>query len=156
MSVADALELSIAEALERFDLDRTITRALRPAAQLGLGYLPLGQPLSTLSGGEAQRLKLARALRETAAGTLYLLDEPSAGLHPEEVQLLNRALSDLVKRGASVIVVDHDLGVLAASDWIIELGPGAGEAGGRVVATGTPEAIAAGSSRKSIPQTVEF
>ena len=142
-SVADMLGASVDEILEQFDLDHAITKALRPLARLGLGYLPLGQPLSTLSGGEAQRLKLARALSEAGPGTLFVLDEPSAGLHPEEVALLNQALRDLTAVGASVVVVDHDLGVLAAADWVVELGPGAGCEGGRLVAEGPPAALAA-------------
>ncbi|HRI71530.1 MAG TPA: excinuclease ABC subunit UvrA, partial [Polyangium sp.] len=122
-SVADVLALSIDEALEIFAREAAVVRALGPLAKLGLGYLALGQPLSTLSGGEAQRLKLARALAESSVGTLFLLDEPSAGLHAEEVLLVNEAMRDLVRGGGSVIVVDHDLDVIAAADWIVDLGP---------------------------------
>ncbi|UQA55727.1 excinuclease ABC subunit UvrA [Polyangium aurulentum] len=146
-SVADVLALSIDEALAAFAREPTIVRALGPLSRLGLGYLMLGQPLSTLSGGEAQRLKLARALGERCQGGLFLLDEPSAGLHAEEVLLLNQALRDLVRAGGSVIVVDHDLDVIAASDWVVDLGPGAGSEGGLVVAEGTPEDVAATDTR---------
>ncbi|AUX21811.1 excinuclease ABC subunit A [Sorangium cellulosum] len=146
-SVADVLDLSIDEAFEAFEREPAVRRALAPLKQLGLGYLALGQPLSTLSGGEAQRLKIARALCEPCAGALFLLDEPSAGLHPEEVKHLNAALSALVAEGGSVIVVDHDLDVIAAADWVIDLGPGAGSEGGRVVAEGTPEDVAGTTSR---------
>ncbi|MBW2526494.1 MAG: excinuclease ABC subunit UvrA [Deltaproteobacteria bacterium] len=147
LDVAEVLAMTVGEALERFDLERGITKPLTPLAELGLDYLPLGQPLSTLSGGEAQRLKLARSLKEAGEGTLILLDEPSAGLHPEEVGLLNGALRALVERGASVVVVDHDLGVLRAADWVLELGPGGGAEGGRIVAEGTPRQIAEGATR---------
>ncbi len=146
-SVADVLALSIEEALVFFAKEPMIKRALGPLAQLGLGYLPLGQPLSTLSGGEAQRIKLAKALGETCVGGLFLLDEPSAGLHPSEVARLNAALRSLVRAGASVVVVDHDLDVIGAADWVIDLGPGAGSEGGQVVAQGTPEAVAKTGTR---------
>ena len=146
-SVADVLDLSIDEAFDVFTHEPSIRRALAPLKQLGLGYLALGQPLSTLSGGEAQRLKLARALAEPCVGGLFLLDEPSAGLHPTEVTRLNAALAALLAAGASVIVVDHDLDVLAAADWIIDLGPGAGSEGGRVVAEGPPADVARTNTR---------
>jgi excinuclease ABC subunit A len=142
-TIADVLELSIDEALALWADQRALFRCLAPLRQLGLGYLKLGQPLSTLSGGEAQRLKLARALQEAGSGTLYVLDEPSAGLHADEVQLLLAALRALVRAGSSVVVVDHDLQVLAAADHLIELGPGGGSRGGRIVAEGTPAKVAA-------------
>ncbi len=146
-TVADVLEMSVAEVLDAFDLDRAITRALRPVARLGLGYLPLGQPLSTLSGGEAQRLKLARALGDVGQGTMLILDEPSAGLHADEVALLNQTLRDLAAAGASVVVVDHDLGVIAEAHWAIELGPDAGLAGGLLVAACHPNELRRGDTR---------
>jgi excinuclease ABC subunit A len=140
-SAYDLLCMSIDEALTFFEREPSIVRSLGPLQHLGLGYLALGQPLSTLSGGEAQRLKLARALGEPCPGMLFILDEPSAGLHPSEVARLNAALSSLVEAGASVIVVDHDLDVIGAADWVIDLGPGAGTEGGQVVAEGTPEQV---------------
>ncbi|AKT41906.1 excinuclease ABC subunit UvrA [Chondromyces crocatus] len=146
-SVADVLALTIDEALEVFSSEGAIQRTLRPLQQLGLGYLGLGQPLSTLSGGEAQRLKVARALADACVGALFLLDEPSAGLHPSEVARLNAALSALVTAGASVIVVDHDLDVIGAADWILDIGPGAGIEGGTLVAEGTPEDVARTDTR---------
>jgi excinuclease ABC subunit A len=146
-SVADVLAMSIDEALGAFEREPAIVRALGPLARLGLGYLAVGQPLSTLSGGEAQRLKLARALVEAAPGSLFVLDEPSAGLHAEEILRLNEALSDLVRAGASVIVVEHDVDVIAAADWVIDLGPGAGTEGGIVVAEGRPEEVAKTGTR---------
>jgi excinuclease ABC subunit A len=141
-SVADVLAMSVTEALAFFANEAAIVRALGPLAKLGLGYLALGQPLSTLSGGEAQRLKLAQALGDPSRGQLVILDEPSAGLHPSEVARLNAALSDLARAGASVIAVDHDLDVVAAADWVIDLGPGAGAGGGQLVGEGTPAEIA--------------
>jgi excinuclease ABC subunit A len=137
-SVADLLALGVSEALDVFARDAAVCKALAPVARLGLGYLPLGQPLSTLSGGEAQRLKLARALAAVGPGTLVVLDEPSAGLHADEVGHLNAALAALVDAGASVVVVDHDPAVIAAADVCVELGPGAGREGGRLVATASP------------------
>lgn len=146
-SVADLLGATVAEVLADFADDPAVQRALGPVGRLGLGYLQLGQPLSTLSGGEAQRLKLARALGERAEGTLFVLDEPSVGLHADEVGHLLAALDGLVQAGGSVIVVDHDLGVLRAADHIIDLGPGAGAQGGRVVAAGPPSAIERAETR---------
>ncbi|HLL83295.1 MAG TPA: excinuclease ABC subunit UvrA [Longimicrobium sp.] len=138
LSVADVLELTVDEVLARFAGDAALVRALGPVARLGLGYLPLGQPLTTLSGGEAQRLKLARALSSEPTGTLFLIDEPSAGLHDADVAHVMAALHQLVDRGASVVVVDHDLAVMRGADWIIDLGPGGGRHGGTIVAEGTP------------------
>ncbi len=152
-SIADVLAMTIEEVLETFspkrDPDYSLARALAPLARVGLGYLPLGQPLSTLSGGEAQRLKLARALSEEAKGTLFVVDEPSAGLHAEDAAFVVDALHALVEEGASVLLVEHDIDVVEACDWVIDLGPGGGPHGGRVVATGTPEHVAAQDTRTS-------
>jgi excinuclease ABC subunit A len=136
LSIAELLETTIDATLELFSDQTALIRALGPLRSLGLGYLRLGQPLSTLSGGEAQRLKLARALGESKSGTLLVLDEPSAGLHVDEVGLVLSVLNQLVTLGCSVIVVEHDLDVVRASDWVIDLGPGAGAAGGTVVGSG--------------------
>ncbi|MFL5321388.1 MAG: excinuclease ABC subunit A, partial [Myxococcaceae bacterium] len=144
LTVAEALELTIDEALEKFADDAVLMRALKPVARLGLGYLALGQPLSTLSGGEAQRLKVARALGSEAEGTLFLLDEPSAGLHDEDVHKVMDALHALVEAGGSVVLVDHDLTVMREADWIVDLGPAGGREGGKLVAEGTPETLARG------------
>ena len=146
-AVSDVLAMTVDQALSAFGDDRAIAEALGPLQRLGLGYLPIGQPLSTLSGGEAQRVKLARALGGAQVGVLYLLDEPSAGLHGEDVARVLEALHGLVDAGASVLVVDHDLDLLRASDWLVELGPGGGREGGRVVAEGPPEAVARGATR---------
>ncbi|MBF5044815.1 excinuclease ABC subunit A [Aggregicoccus sp. 17bor-14] len=144
LSVAQLLELTVSEVLERFADDAALKRTLGPVAELGLGYLPLGQPLTTLSGGEAQRLKLARALSSEPAGTLFLIDEPSAGLHDADVAHVMGALHRLVERGASVVVVDHDLAVMRGADWIIDLGPGGGRNGGTLVAEGPPAQLMKG------------
>ncbi len=141
-TIADVLDMTVDAALELWPDQRGIVRSLTPLKNLGLGYLKLGQPLSTLSGGEAQRLKLARSLRDPKPGTLYVLDEPSAGLHADEVALLVEALEVLLRSGGSVIVVDHDLDVLRAAEHLIELGPGGGLQGGRVVAEGPPSKVA--------------
>ncbi len=150
-SVADVLAMTVEEALAFLDppkkRDYVIARTLQPVIDVGLGYLPLGQPLSTLSGGEAQRLKLARALTEKAAGTLFVLDEPSAGLHALDTANVTAALSRLADDGASVLVVEHDLDVVRASDWVIDLGPEAGPTGGHVVAEGTPAQVAKSRTR---------
>ena len=146
-SVSEVLGMTVDQALRAFGDDRAIDAALVPLRRLGLGYLPIGQPLSTLSGGEAQRVKLARALGGAQEGVLYVLDEPSAGLHGEDVARVLEALHGLVDAGASVLVVDHDLDVLTAADWLVELGPGGGREGGRVVAEGRPEDVARGASR---------
>jgi excinuclease ABC subunit A len=144
-SVAEMLERSVDEVLAHFPVEAALTRTLGPLSALGLGYLPLGQPLATLSGGEAQRVKLARALTEDQRGALLVLDEPSAGLHPADVERLVMAMNALVKGGASVLAVEHDLAVMRAADWIIDLGPGGGNGGGSLVDAGTPEAVACGN-----------
>jgi excinuclease ABC subunit A len=142
VSIAQLLERSVDQVLDLFADEPLVTRALGPVARLGLGYLRLGQPLSTLSGGEAQRLKLARALGDRHAGTLFVLDEPSAGLHASEIAKLLEALRLIISAGGSVLVVEHDLGVVRAADWIVDLGPGAGVSGGRIVGVGTPAELA--------------
>ena len=140
-TIADVLAMPAEEAIRNFspkeDRDYVLERALQPLLDVGLGYLPLGQPLSALSGGEAQRVKLARALGEKASGTLYVLDEPSAGLHALDATKVVSAIRRLVDDGGSVIIVEHDPDVIRAADWIIEMGPGGGPEGGRVVASGT-------------------
>jgi excinuclease ABC subunit A len=142
VSIAELLEFTVDDAVSLFASEPAILRALGPVQKLGLGYLRLGQPLSTFSGGEAQRLKLARALAEKHDGSLLILDEPSAGLHADEVTRVVSALDAIVAMGGSVLVVEHDLDLVSAADWVIDLGPGAGSAGGEIVATGTPADVA--------------
>ncbi|MEO8902667.1 MAG: excinuclease ABC subunit UvrA [Polyangiaceae bacterium] len=142
VSVADVLEMTVSGALAHFAAEVGVQRALGPVEKLGLGYLRLGQPLSTLSGGEAQRLKLARALSEKHAGALFVFDEPSAGLHADEVARVLEALGVIVTGGGSVIVVEHDLDVVANADFVLDLGPDAGSGGGLLVASGTPREVA--------------
>ena len=141
LDIGQVLELTVARALSLFSDNSRINRALGPLSTLGLDYLRLGQPLSTLSGGEAQRLKIARALATAKPKTLFILDEPSAGLHADEVDRLTNALDALVRGGSSVLVVDHDVNVMWRADWLIDMGPGAGREGGRIVAQGTPETV---------------
>jgi excinuclease ABC subunit A len=145
LSIADALDLPAAEVARVFGDRPGVVAALQPLLDLGLGYLSLSQPAPTLSGGEAQRLKLAQALAASGEtkSRLYLLDEPTTGLHPADVAVLTAALQRLVEGGHSVVVVEHDMGLASAADWVIDLGPEAGDEGGAVVGEGAPEAIAA-------------
>jgi excinuclease ABC subunit A len=139
-SIADVLAMTVEDALDFFRDEQTICRALHLMRELGLGYLRLGQPATELSGGEAQRIKLAAELPRSRQGkTLYVLDEPTTGLHPADVERLVTQLDGLVAAGNSVVVVEHEMSVIAASDWIMEIGPGAGEEGGRLVASGPPQ-----------------
>jgi excinuclease ABC subunit A len=148
VSIADVLDMTVDAALKHFGSEVGVQRALGPVERLGLGYLRLGQPLSTLSGGEAQRLKLARALSEKHAGALFVLDEPSAGLHADEVGHVLNALNVIIDAGGSVIVVEHDLDVIAHADFLLDLGPDAGTGGGLIVAQGAPREVAKeGASR---------
>ena len=142
VNIAQVLDMTIEQALSHFGQSAQIGRCLRPLELLGLGYLRLGQPLSTLSGGEAQRLKLARSLTERIRGSLWILDEPSAGLHANEIELLLAACRHIVSAGGSVLMVEHDLELIAQADWVIDMGPQAGSGGGRVVAEGPPSVIA--------------
>ncbi|GAA1487129.1 excinuclease ABC subunit UvrA [Brachybacterium fresconis] len=143
-TIAEVLELSVAQARAVFAEDPRISRALDALAAIGLGYLTLGQPATELSGGEAQRIKLAAELQRTVRGhSVYLLDEPTSGLHPADVDLLVTELNRLVDAGQTVVVVEHDQRVIAHSDHVIDLGPGAGDKGGRIIAQGAPATIAA-------------
>ena len=143
-NVAEVLAMSVTEGAEFFANVPSVARKLRLLAEVGLGYVKLGQPAPTLSGGEAQRIKLARELSKVATGrTLYLLDEPTTGLHFEDVRLLLGVLDRLVARGNTVLVIEHNLEVIKCADWVIDLGPEGGDAGGQIVAEGTPETVAA-------------
>jgi len=142
-SIARALEWTVDEAIKRLHRHARLARCLWYLQQVGLGYLHLGQPAITLSGGEAQRMKIARELARARGGRrLYILDEPTTGLHLDDVRVLCRVLDRLVDAGHTVLVIEHNLDVIKRADWVIDLGPGAGEQGGRVVAAGTPEALA--------------
>jgi len=142
-SIADVLEMTVDEALEFLGAIPPVKRKLETLSGVGLGYIHLGQPATTLSGGEAQRVKLATELSRVETGrTLYLLDEPTTGLHFEDVRALLDVLNRLVDRGNTVLVIEHNLDVIQSADWIVDLGPEGGDAGGRVVAEGTPERVA--------------
>jgi excinuclease ABC subunit A len=142
-SIADVLEMTVEEALEHFSAQPRIHQKLETLASVGLGYIHLGQSATTLSGGEAQRVKLSKELSKRNTGkTIYILDEPTTGLHFEDIRKLLEVLNRLVDAGSTVIVIEHNLDVIAAADWIIDLGPEGGGLGGKIVAAGTPEAVA--------------
>lgn len=156
-SIADVLAMTVDDAHAFFaDAEPAIARPLALLRDIGLGYLRLGQPATELSGGEAQRIKLATELQRTQRGnTLYVLDEPTTGLHPSDADRLMAQLDGLVAAGNTVVVVEHDMRVAAAADWVIDMGPGAGHEGGRVVAQGTPEAVARAKRSRTAPYLAE-
>ncbi len=156
-NIADVLGLTVDAAYEFFDDEPHVRRSLDVLRQVGLGYLRLGQPATELSGGEAQRIKLATELQRAQRGnTLYILDEPTTGLHPADVEKLIAQLEGLVDAGNTVIVIEHDMRVVAGSDWVIDIGPGAGDEGGRIVAAGAPEKLARSRESKTAPYLARF
>jgi excinuclease ABC subunit A len=151
-SVAEVLEMSVDAAWEFFAEEPPLRHSLDVLREVGLGYLRLGQPATELSGGEAQRIKLATELQRIQHGnTLYVLDEPTTGLHPSDVEKLLRQLNRLVDAGNSVIVVEHEMRVVAESDWVIDLGPGAGDEGGRIVFSGPPAKLSRSTESRTAP-----
>jgi excinuclease ABC subunit A len=156
-TIADVLAMTVDAAYEFFPDEPQVCRSLTVLREVGLGYLRLGQPATELSGGEAQRIKLATELQRIGRGnTLYVLDEPTTGLHPTDVERLMTQLGGLVEAGNTVIVVEHDIRVVAASDWVIDIGPGAGEEGGRVVAAGTPLEVSRAAASRTAPYLARF
>jgi excinuclease ABC subunit A len=142
-SIAEVLDMTVSEGLEFFANIPTIYSKLETLEAVGLGYIRIGQPATTLSGGEAQRIKLSRELSKRATGqTLYILDEPSTGLHAADVKRLIQVLQTLVDNGNTVLVIEHNLDIIKVADYLIDLGPEGGDAGGYVIATGTPEEVA--------------
>ena len=143
-SIADVLDMTVDEGVEFFSAVPSIRDKLSVLRDVGLGYIHLGQQATTLSGGEAQRIKLSKELSRRATGrTLYILDEPTTGLHFEDVRKLLEVLHALVEQGNTVVVIEHNLEVIKTADWVLDLGPEGGDGGGRLVAEGTPEDIAA-------------
>jgi len=156
-SIADVLAMTVDTAWHFFAGESTVVRSLNVLREVGLGYLRLGQPATELSGGEAQRIKLATELQRPQRGhSLYILDEPTTGLHPSDVELLMAQLDGLVEAGNTVIVVEHDMRVIGSSDWIVDMGPGAGDEGGRIVAAGTPAKVSKSSESRSAPYLKKF
>jgi excinuclease ABC subunit A len=156
-NIAEVLGLTVDGAWEFFEDEPHVRRALDVLRQVGLGYLRLGQPATELSGGEAQRIKLATELQRTQRGnSLYILDEPTTGLHPSDVEKLVAQLDGLVESGNTVIVVEHDMRVVADSDWVMDIGPGAGEEGGRVVAAGPPPKVARSGASRTAPYLARY
>ena len=146
-NIADILDMTALEAMTFFSAHKSIVKRLALLCEVGLDYLKLGQPSTTLSGGEAQRIKLVDELAKRGNKTLYILDEPTTGLHANDIQKLILVLNKLVAKGNSIIVIEHNLDILKSSDYIIDLGPEGGQHGGTIVAEGTPEEVA--KSRKS-------
>jgi excinuclease ABC subunit A len=156
-NIAEVLAMTVDGAWAFFAAEPQLQRVLTVLREVGLGYLRLGQPATELSGGEAQRIKLATELQRLQRGhTLYVLDEPTTGLHPTDVERLIGQLQGLVDAGNTVIVVEHDLQVVAESDWVLDMGPGAGEEGGRIVAAGTPAAVAQAPGNRTAPYLARF
>lgn len=156
-SIADVLGMTVDEAWEFFTQEAPLLRGLQVLREVGLGYLRLGQPATELSGGEAQRIKLATELQRMQRGhTLYILDEPTTGLHPADVEKLMTQLNGLVEAGNTVIVVEHDMRVVAGSDWVVDMGPGAGDEGGHIVLAGTPAELAASTKSKTAPYLAQM
>ena len=150
------LALNVEEACEFFADEAAVRRPLELLRDIGLGYLRLGQPATELSGGEAQRIKLATELQRSQRGNgLYILDEPTTGLHAADVDRLMAQLHGLVDAGNTVVLVEHEMRVVAQSDWVIDIGPGAGEQGGRLVACGTPAELAARTDSRTGPYLAE-
>jgi excinuclease ABC subunit A len=142
-SIADVLDMTVDQAVEFFEAVPPVRNKLVTLQQVGLGYIHIGQQATTLSGGEAQRVKLAKELSRRATGqTVYILDEPTTGLHFEDVRKLLEVLHALVDAGNSVLVIEHNLEVIKTADWLVDLGPEGGSSGGRIVAEGVPEAVA--------------
>jgi excinuclease ABC subunit A len=151
-NIADVLGMTVDAAFEFFDREPSVQRPLAALREVGVGYLRLGQPATELSGGEAQRIKLATELQRVQRGdTLYVLDEPTTGLHPADVENLLRQLDGLVAAGNTVIVVEHEMDVVLCSDWVIDVGPGAGDEGGRIVCEGPPAAVARSAASRTAP-----
>ena len=156
-NIADVLGMTVNAAYEFFEDDGSVRRALTVLREVGLGYLRLGQPATELSGGEAQRIKLATELQRVGRGnTLYVLDEPTTGLHPSDVERLIVQLDALVDASNTVIVVEHDMRVVASSDWVMDIGPGAGDEGGRMVACGVPLEVADAAGSRTSPYLARF
>jgi len=151
-NIAEVLGMTVDAAWEFFEEEDAVRRSLHVLREVGLGYLRLGQPATELSGGEAQRIKLATELQRAQRGhSLYVLDEPTTGLHPSDVEKLVAQLHGLVDAGNTVVVVEHDMHVIAGSDWVIDIGPGAGEEGGRVVAAGPPAVVTRAAKSRTAP-----
>ena len=143
-NIAEVLDMTVDEAVEFFSALPKLRNKLQTLQDVGLGYVKLGQPSTELSGGEAQRVKLATELSKLATGkTIYILDEPTTGLHTDDVRKLLEVLQRLVDNGNTVVVIEHNLDVIKCADWLIDLGPEGGDGGGTVVCTGTPETVAA-------------
>ena len=156
-NIAQVLGMTVDAAWEFFADEPHIQRALHVLREVGLGYIRLGQPATELSGGEAQRIKLATELQRIQRGaTLYVLDEPTTGLHPSDVEKLVTQLHGLVDAGNTVIVVEHDMRVVSSSDWVIDIGPGAGDEGGRIVVEGPPAAVARDRHSRTAPYLAAF
>jgi excinuclease ABC subunit A len=156
-NIAEVLNMRVDEAWEFFADEEHLRRSLGVLREVGLGYLRLGQPATELSGGEAQRIKLATELQRIGRGDgLYILDEPTTGLHPADVEKLVLQLDRLVQAGNTVIVVEHDMRVVAASDWVIDVGPGAGDEGGQIVMTGTPDELIRNHKSRTAPYLKRF
>jgi excinuclease ABC subunit A len=144
LNIHEVLQLTVREAMQFFQAAPRLVRRLKVLDDVGLGYLRLGQSATTLSGGEAQRVKLAAHLAQASCeGALFIFDEPTTGLHFDDISKLLASFQRLIENGGSLIVIEHNLDVIQAADWVIDLGPEGGEAGGRVVVAGTPQAVAA-------------